>query len=179
MSKARKQQQAVGNAVGQINADTGKVNEAVKPQPQTPAAAEAKAVQPSKAQQSLAKLREAWEARKIDLSKLQVVNDGKFMNVIVADGWPDIVIGPSGGITLPQVRSYARAFDAAAQGDIVFKKQQEMDAKKTLAAAPKATWRKPEPKNEEPAKQSQSTTTKKKGQAHDQIEKKLSQQLEA
>jgi hypothetical protein len=178
MSKARKQQQAVGNAVGQINADTGKVNEAAKPQPQTPAVPEAKAVQPSKAQQTLAKLREAWEARNVDLSKVQVVDDGKFMNVIVADGWPDIVIGPSGGITLPQIRSYSKAFDAAVQGDVVFKRQQERDAKKSSAAAPKAPDKKPETKNEEPPKQAQSTTTKK-AQAHDQIEQKLSRQQEA
>lgn len=113
---------AVGPNVGQINANTGKVNEA-------PA-------QPSKQTATLDRLKAAWTERKVDLSKMTVRMDGKFMLVTVADGWPVIQIGASGGIVLPQIRSYQKAFDAAIDGLALFQKQQARDQKKTSQPAP-------------------------------------------
>jgi hypothetical protein len=93
------------------------------------------AVAVSKQRQTIDKLKTAWAERKIDLSKLTETQDGKFINVMVAEGWPIIAIGPTGGITLPQVRSYAKAWDAAVDGLAIFQKQLQRDAKKTAATA--------------------------------------------
>jgi hypothetical protein len=128
---------AVGPNPGQINGDTGKVNEQPKPAAATPAPAAAAApTQPSKQQAMLDKLREGWTAKGVDLSKLEAKPDGKFMLVTVAEGWPVIQLGPTGGIVLPQIRSYARAWDAAMDGLAVFQKQQARDSKKQQATAP-------------------------------------------
>jgi hypothetical protein len=86
----------------------------------------------------LDKLKEAWTAKGVDLSKLEAKPDGKFLLVTVAAGWPIIQLGPTGGIVLPQIRSYAKAWDAAVDGLAVFTKQNERDAKKAAAAAPPA-----------------------------------------
>jgi hypothetical protein len=65
---------------------------------------------------------------------MQVKMDGKFMLVTVAEGWPVVQIGASGGIVLPQIRSYQKAFDAAVDGLAVFQKQNERDKKKAAPA---------------------------------------------
>jgi len=54
----------------------------------------------------------------------------------VAEGWPRVQIGPTGGIVLPQIRSYAKAWDAAMDGLAVYQKQRARDQKKATATAP-------------------------------------------
>lgn len=56
-----------------------------------------------------------------------------------AEGWPEIVIGPQGGIDLPAVRSwstttYPKSIDAALVADQLLAKQIARDNKKTLTA---------------------------------------------
>jgi hypothetical protein len=98
-----------------------------------PAAAPAQA---SKQMQTIEKLKEGWTAKGVDLSKLETKPDGKFLLVTVAPGWPIIQLGPTGGIVLPQIRSYAKAWDAAIDGLAVFQKQQARDQKKAATATP-------------------------------------------
>jgi hypothetical protein len=101
-----------------------------------PAATSAPAATPvaaSKQQITLDKLKVAWAEKGIDLSKLEAKADGKFLLVTVAAGWPIIQLGPTGGIVLPQIRSYASAFNAAVDGLAVFQKQQARDEKKATA----------------------------------------------
>jgi hypothetical protein len=137
---AHEVQPAVGPNPGQINADSGKVNVAHAPEPDvkaTPAPAPTVAApQASKQQATLDKLKAAWTEEKVDLSKMSVTMDGKFMLIVVAEGWPIVQLGPTGGIVLPQIRSYAKAWDAAMDGKAVFEKQQARDQKKATATAP-------------------------------------------
>ena len=119
-----------------------KVNEAVKPGAEAPvAAAPPVASAPSKQEVMFAKLKAAWVARGVDLSKMTATLDGKYMIVEVGEGWPTIQIGSNGGIDLPQIKSFARAFDAAVDADKLLAKQQARDAKKgpkkPAAPAPK------------------------------------------
>jgi hypothetical protein len=191
---------------------TKKSKPEVKPQPAAepltpvPAAAEAKpetapqaatvVTAPSKQDAVLAQLREAWRARGVDLSHLITSIEGKTMKVLVGDEWPLIAIGNSGGITLPTIRSYARAFDAAVEGDKLFAKQNERDTKRTngTTATPKsietqiseleklksdvesklAKLKQQAATATPPAAEAkpESTTAKKKAQ-HDQIEKQM------
>jgi len=128
------------------------------------------AAQPTPANKQTAtfdKLKEAWTAKGVDLSKMEVKPDGKFVLITVAAGWPAIQIGPTGGITLPQIRSYAKAFDAAVDGLALYEKQKARDTKKTAAPAPAP---KAAPAPAAPAKE---TPTAKKGKAHQQIEQQL------
>ena len=104
----------------------------------------------------------------MDLSKMTVKPDGKFVLVTVAEGWPVIQIGPTGGITLPQIRSYAKAFEAAVDGLALFQKQQARDQKKAAPApAPKAA---PAPAAPAPAKE---TVTQKKAKQGAAVEQQL------
>jgi len=96
------------------------------------------AATPNKQRQTIDKLKAAWLERKIDIAKLTETQDGKFINVMVGESWPIIRIGASGGVELPQVRSYSRAFDAALNGLELWQKQQARDAKKQAATAPAA-----------------------------------------
>ena len=109
-------------------------------EPPKPEPAPAKpAVQPTPANKQTAtfdKLKEAWTEKGVDLSKMTVKPDGKFVLVTVADGWPVVQIGASGGIVLPEIRSYAKAFDAAIDGLGLYQKQLARDAKKNAALAP-------------------------------------------
>lgn len=135
----------------------------------TPAAATVAAptpAQPSKQEATIAKLKDAWIERKVDLSKMQVKQDGKFVLITVADGWPVVQIGASGGIVLPEIHSYPKAFDAAVDGLAVYTKQKERDAKKatTVAVAPTPT----------PAQPKAETPAAKKAKAHAQLEQTLS-----
>jgi hypothetical protein len=125
-------QPAVGPNPGQINGDTGRVNEAPKP-----AAAVAPTALPapaSKQTQTIEKLKEAWIARGVDLSKLTITDEGKFKLLVVDAGWPTIQIGASGGIVLPVIKSYPNAFNAALEGDKLLAKQTARDAKKATPA---------------------------------------------
>ncbi len=99
---------------------------------------------------------------------MTIQQDGKFILVTVDEGWPVVQIGASGGIVLPQIRSYAKAFDAAVDGLAIFKKQNERDAKKAAASAPKPGTATPPP-----AAAQKETPTAKKGKVHEQIEQQL------
>jgi hypothetical protein len=123
-----------------------------------PAQATTPAAQPNKQEQTIAKLRDAWVAKGVDLSNLAIKDDGKFKLVVVADNWPTISIGPTGGISVLELRSYASAFDAAVNGLDLYTKQKARDAKKSAPAAATA----PAP-NPAPAKP-ESTTQRKKRQ---------------
>ena len=116
---------------------------------------------PSKQTATIEKLKEAWTAKKVDLSKLQVKDDGKFKLLIVDAGWPTVQIGPTGGITVLELRSYAKAFDAAIDGLALYQKQNDRDRKKTAAPAPP------------PAPAAKETPTARKTKAHAQIEQQM------
>jgi hypothetical protein len=94
-----------------------------------PAAAVATTLGASKQQMSLAKLKEGWTAKNIDLSKLQAKVDGKYLNVQVDETWPLITIGPGGGINIPAIKSYTSPFDAAMDAKTLLAKQVARDAK--------------------------------------------------
>lgn len=135
---------------------------AEQPKPEQPAPA---AAQPSKQEQTIAKLREAWTAKGVDLSKLTIKDDGKFKLLIVAEGWPTVQIGPTGGIVVLELRSYQKAFDAAIDGMALYQKQQGRDSKKSAPSAP-APSAAPTPAKQE-------STTAKKARKNAAIEKQL------
>jgi hypothetical protein len=123
---------------------------------------------PSKQEQTLTKLKVAWTERKVDLSKLETRVDGKFLNVKVGEGWPLIVIGQNGGLDIPQVKSFPKAWDAALIANELFAKQLAREAKKATSTtpAPKPVAAvKPEEKKESP--------TARKQRVDSQIESKL------
>jgi len=128
-SSTQEVQPAVGTKPGQINGETGKVNEQA-PAPTTKV--------PSKQEQTIAKLKEGWTAKGVDLSKLSIKDDGKFKLVIVAAGWPTCTVGPTGGLGVTELKSYTKAFDAAMIGKELYDKQKAREQKKTAAAAPPA-----------------------------------------
>lgn len=144
----------------------------VQPQPQ-PAATTATATvtaapaPPSKQDATLTKLREGWTAKGVDLSRMTIRDDGKFKLIVVAEGWPTVQIGASGGITVLELKSYAKAFDAAIDGLALYQKQQAREAKKA-APAPAAT--------PAPAPAVKETVTAKKGKQHAAVEQQLAQQ---
>jgi hypothetical protein len=137
------------------------------PKPEAPAAQTP--IPASKQTATFDKLKAALTAKGVDLSKMTVKPDGKYLDVIVAEGWPLIMIGPTGGITLPEIRSYPRAFEAAIDGLAIYEKQKARDTKKVAAPAP-APKAAPAPAAPAPAKE---TPTAKKGKAHQQIEQQL------
>jgi pyruvate/2-oxoglutarate dehydrogenase complex dihydrolipoamide acyltransferase (E2) component len=138
------------------------------PAPATPAPAT-----PTKQMATLELLKAAWTKRGVDLSKLQTVNDGKFLLVVVADVWPDIVIGVGGGINLPQIKSYPKAFEAAVEGDVLWKKQVERAQK---AAAPAPTPKPAAAKSEETKAVTPTTPAQKKAADHQKLEQQLEKQ---
>ena len=151
-----------------------------KPQPttETPAAqpkqeaalapaAPAPAAQATKQEQTISKLREAWTQKGVDLTNLAIKDDGKFKLLIVADNWPTISIGPTGGISVLELRSYAKAFDAAIDGLALYQKQQSRDAKKTAAPA------QPAPAPAAPAQAAKESTTQRRKKQDAAIEEKL------
>jgi len=141
-----------------------KKSEAAKPQPQPQAtlapATTAKPEVPTKQMLTLDRLKEAWTKRGVNLSEMKTTQDGKFLLVVVGPQWPTIKLGPTGGIDLPQIKSYAKAFDAAVNGDVLLKKQNERQQKK--APAPAA-----------PAPQKPETPTARKTKQHEQLEKQM------
>lgn len=119
-----------------------KQQQQTKPQPQQPTAppksdevktapvpAVATQLGVTKQQATAAKLKEGWKASGKDMEKVTEKQDGKYL--IMALGEAQVRIGANGGVDLPQIRSYAKAWDAALIVDELFKKQMEKDAKKT------------------------------------------------
>jgi hypothetical protein len=100
---------------------------------------------PSKQEATITKLKEAWIERKVDLSKMTITDDGKYVLLIVDAGWPTVQIGNSGGITVLELKSYPVAFDAAVDGLARYTKQREREAKKVTAPAPTAPTPAPAP----------------------------------
>jgi hypothetical protein len=89
---------------------------------------------PNKQDQTIEQLKAGWAAKGVNLSKLTIKDDGKFKLLIVDAGWPTVRIGNSGGITVVELKSYAKSFDAAMNGLNLFQKQQAREAKKIAAA---------------------------------------------
>lgn len=113
------------------------------PAAEQPKAAEPKAVAatqpatPNKQQLTIDKLTAAFkEQRQIEIKPSMLVQDGKFINVMLGKGWPTIRVGNSGGITVMELKSYTSAFEAAIDGDKRLAKQTEREQKKAAAAAP-------------------------------------------
>jgi hypothetical protein len=105
-----------------------------KPATQTakPAPAAAAPAQPSKQTQTIEKLTVALrEQRQIEVKPEMLIQDGKYINLLISTEWPIIQIGASGGIVLPAIKSYPKAFAAALEGDKLLAKQNEREAKKT------------------------------------------------
>lgn len=143
----------------------------VQPQPATPApAVAAVAATPSKQQMTLDNLKQAWTKRGVDLSKMQTKVDGKYLFVIVGDGWPEVRIGTAGGIDLPQIKSYPKAWDAAVEADKLWAKQV---ARAQKAAAPAPTTTKPAAQPSEKKEESKQTPASKKAAEHAQLEKQI------
>jgi hypothetical protein len=107
-----------------------------QPKPEVKATATHAPATPSKQDATLAKLKAGWTEKKVDLSKMTVKDDGKFKNVIVAEGWPTVRIGASGGITVLELKSYPDAFTAAMEGLERYSKQQAREQKKATASTP-------------------------------------------
>jgi hypothetical protein len=131
---------AVGPNPGQINGDTGKVNEQPKPNGKATPAAVAAATQPtvvSKQQLTIMRLTVAFrEQRQIEVKPEMLTQDGKYINLLIGKEWPVIQIGASGGIVLPVIKSYPKAFEAALEGDKLLARQNEREAKKNATTAP-------------------------------------------
>ncbi len=97
----------------------------------------------------------------------------------MADGWPVVAIGPTGGVNLPQIRSYSKPFDAAMDGKALLEKQTARDQKKQAASAPatpKPQTGKPEPAKAVTPEAPKETPAAKKAKAHSQIEERLQAQ---
>lgn len=88
----------------------------------------------SKQTQTIEKLKEGWQAKGVDLSKLAIKDDGKFKLLIVAEGWPTVQVGPTGGITVVELKSYPKAFDAAMDGLVLYAKQTAREQKKSAGS---------------------------------------------
>jgi hypothetical protein len=102
----------------------------------TPAAAPATI---SKQQLTIVALAEAFKAQRgIEVKPEMLKQDGKYVNLLIGKEWPTIRIGNSGGITVMELKSYAKAFDAAIQGDTLLAKQTAREQKKVAATAPAA-----------------------------------------
>jgi hypothetical protein len=104
----------------------------------TPAPAVAQTLGASKQDMAIAKLKEGWTAKGVNLDKLTIKDDGKFKVLVVDQGWPRVTIGPTGGIVVTDLKSYAKAFDAAMDGLSLYQRQAAREAKKTQATAPAA-----------------------------------------
>ena len=110
------------------------------PVPETPQASTVVAVQTvqppvvSKQLKIIADLKSAWTKVGVNLEKLVERQDGKFINLQPTPDWPIVVVGASGGVSLPQIRSYPSAFNAAVNGLELLKKQREREQKKAATA---------------------------------------------
>ena len=153
--------------------DTQKPAEAPQPQPQ-PTATTPQATTPTKQEATLAKLKAAWAERGVNLNEITTKVDGKFMLVVVGPAWPTIRIGSGGGIDLPEIKSYPKAWDAAVEGDKLLAKQTERVAKKSAASVP-APQAKPAtpPAAKTATEQKGETPTAKKAKQHTEVESRL------
>jgi hypothetical protein len=117
------------------------------PKPTVPTPTPTTQPQPTATKQSqvVAKLKQAWSEKGIKLDQLNERQDGKFILLQPTPEWPIIRIGPTGGVELPQIRSYAKAWDAALDGLAVWQKQQHRDQKKATATSAPAQAPKPQP----------------------------------
>lgn len=115
--------------------------------PKAPAPTPATQPQPANKQlATVAKLKAAWTEKGVKLDQLTEKPDGKFVLLQPTPDWPIVRIGPTGGVELLQIRSYAKAWDAAVDGLAVWQKQQVRDQKKASTAKPAATQAaKPQP----------------------------------
>jgi hypothetical protein len=118
-------------------ASTAQAPKAPKPDTPTPAPAP-QSVVTNRQTTTVAKLKAAWTEKGIKLDQLSERQDGKYTLLQPTSEWPIIRIGPTGGIELPQIRSYAKAWDAAVDGLAVWTKQQQRDHKRGASSAPAA-----------------------------------------
>ena len=138
---------------------------AAQPVAEQPKVAAAPLPTPSKQQETILKLTKALrEQRQVEVKPEMLVQDGKFINLLIGKTWPTIRVGNSGGITVMELRSYGSAFDAAIKGDELLAKQNARDAKKVAQPAPA-------PPAAPAAKQ---TVTAKKAKADAAVEQQLS-----
>jgi hypothetical protein len=136
MSKTKAQKAAEERASKKATTEVKPATVAEPPKP-TPAPAQPVAV--SKQQMTIMKLTAALrEQRQIEVKPEMLIADGKYINLLIGKEWPVIAIGPTGGIVLPVIKSYPKAFEAALDGDKLLAKQNEREAKKAAAAAPTA-----------------------------------------
>jgi hypothetical protein len=119
----------------------------------------------SKQQVTLAKLKTAWQEKGINISKIAEKQDGRYLLVTVADGWPEIKIGPSGGGEIPLLKSYPKFFDACLIANELYAKQTAREARKAAAAV------KLEPSEKQEVKPP--TPSAKKTKQHEQLEKAM------
>src|ERR1700722_3375919 len=112
------------------------VAEQPKPTPAPAATAQPATAAPAKQATEIARFQEALKAQGTDLSQMKVIPDGKFTLVVVGPGWPTAAFGPTGGLTIRELKSYAKAWDAGLNGKELFEKQQAREQKKAAAAAP-------------------------------------------
>jgi len=123
-------------------AEEQKPIEQAKPAPETKAATPATPTQPttvSKQQLTIMRLTVALrEQRQIEVKPEMLTQDGKFILLRIGKEWPTIQVGNSGGITVVELKSYPKAFEAAIEGDKLLAKQNEREQKKAAAPAPKA-----------------------------------------
>jgi hypothetical protein len=136
MNKAQKQAAARAKETTlEVQPPVAVVEQPKQLAPTTPAPTPAQAAV-SKQTQTIEKLKEGWLAKGVNLDKLTVKDDGKFKLAVVDEGWPTVQIGQSGGITVLELKSYAKAFDAAMIGKELFDKQKGREQKKATASAP-------------------------------------------
>lgn len=91
----------------------------------------------SKQQQTLMRLIVALrEKRQIEVKPEMLMQDGKFILIRIGESWPTIQVGPTGGITVVELKSYPVAFDAAIDGDNLLAKQKAREAKKANGSVP-------------------------------------------
>ena len=148
----------------------------VKPQPQPQTTAPQPTNQkpepaPSKQSVTISKLKQAWTEKGVSLKELSERQDGKFILLQPTPEWPLIRVGPTGGLELPQVRSFAKAWDACVDGLAVYQKQQARDAKKQAANAP--TTKAPQPATPAVKPPAAETTTQKKARQSKELEAQM------
>jgi hypothetical protein len=88
------------------------------------------------------------EEKQIEVTPEQLVQDGKFINVVLGDKWPVIRVGPSGGYSLPEIASYKEGIDTMVNSDALLAKKLVRQAKAAAAIAPAAVAAPAEKKEE-------------------------------
>ena len=167
-------QPAVGTNPGQIDGNTGKVNEEPKPvveQPKATPATPAPAAAISKQQQTVLLLTaELKRERGIEIKPEMLQADGKFIILRVGEGWPTMRVGVNGGVVLMEVRSYKEGIQSWLHADELLQKQIARDQKKVAASQPAAP---PAAKTPEVAPTPKETVTSRKQKQDAELEKQL------